>query len=48
MSLGAERDPSAYELCEEHSLGLRVPLGWELQDLRPERSSGVQVSLLQQ
>lgn len=32
--LGRERDPSAYDLCEEHAETLRVPRGWELEDHR--------------
>lgn len=32
--LGRERDPSAYDLCEEHAASLRVPKGWDLEDHR--------------
>lgn len=32
--LGRERDPSAYDLCEEHAASLRVPKGWTLEDHR--------------
>ncbi len=33
--LGSERDPHAYDLCEQHLVRLRVPSGWELDDRRP-------------
>jgi hypothetical protein len=29
-----EGHPMSYDLCERHAAGLRVPLGWALQDRR--------------
>ncbi len=42
--LSNEAYPSAYDLCGDHAATLRVPVGWELQDLRPRPEA--QASLL--
>jgi hypothetical protein len=30
----ASADPAAYDLCANHAEGLRVPVGWKLDDRR--------------
>jgi len=32
--LAEERDPHAYDLCEQHGKRLTVPSGWRLEDRR--------------
>ena len=42
--LRPERDPSFYDLCDQHADSLRVMQGWRLEDHRPR--SATQVALL--
>ncbi len=37
-ALTPERDPHAYDLCQDHATRLSVPLGWHLDDRRLPRA----------
>lgn len=41
VPLHRDRDPSFYDLCEDHLESLRVPNGWSLEDRRSAADAGL-------